>query len=174
MRNRLLLLLALPACVAHAANIDLSSRIGQGKWSLAYQRTGELIPLHFKHKEAGVSYTCIEGDPRVKIVDWIQSKGCTLHNEKMDGDVYRMTGECTLKWWRGTPIPVTVALHPETRSSFTIDIQTLGNSVLGYTEHTQGSLTGPCDPKPAMSHVDSALQGKQDKSGQPDGQTEKQ
>jgi hypothetical protein len=149
------LALALPS---HAGDIDLASRIAPGKWALAYQRVGELKPLHFKHREEGTSYTCIEGDPRTKIVNWIKSKGCTVHNESLDGDVYRMSGECRLKWWHGAPIPVSVELRPENRQAFTLDIQTSGNSILGFTEHTKATLQGACDPVPPAS----APQGKQD------------
>lgn len=144
----LLLSLALPAS---AAEVSLSSRIESGKWALAYQRIGELKPLHFKHEENGISYTCIEGDPREKIVSWITKKGCTIDKEAMDGDVYRMSGECRLKWWKSAPIPVSVELRPENRKTFTLEIRTEGNSILNFTEHTKATHQGACDPQPAKS-----------------------
>jgi hypothetical protein len=67
--RHLFLLFLLPTLAAHAGDIDLSSRIAPGKWALAYHRTGELKPLHLKHSEDGTSYTCIDGDPRTKIID---------------------------------------------------------------------------------------------------------
>ena len=145
---------------AHAEDIDLASRVGQGKWALAYHRVGELKPLHLKHREDGTSYTCIKGDPRTKIVTWIKSKGCTIHSESMEDEVYRMSGECVLKWWPGAHIPVSVELKPENMHTFTLDIQTAGNSILGFTEHTKATLQGPCDPEAPVS----APQGKQDQN----------
>jgi hypothetical protein len=123
----------------------LASLIPQGKWALAYQRTGELRPLHLKHTEEGTSYTCIDQDPRAKILNWIQSKGCTVHEEGMDGDVFRMRGECVLRFWKSSSVPVRVSLTPVNKSTFLIDIQTEGNSILGFTEHTKGSYAGACD-----------------------------
>lgn len=162
--SRLLFLTALAfALSANAADIDLASKIAPGKWALTYQRTGELKPLHFKHKEEGTSYTCIDRDPRAKIVDWIQSKGCTIHEESLDGEVYRMRGECRLKWWKGTPIPVRVELRPLNRKEFILDIHTEGNTLLGFDEHTQASLQGPCDPTP---QPDSPPKDKPEQSGQ--------
>lgn len=149
--NRILLPLILAfALPASATAADLSSRIAPGKWALAYQRIGELKPLHFKHEETGTSYTCIEGDPRAKIVNWIKSKGCTIDKEAMVGDVYRMSGECRLKWWKAAPIPVSVELKPENRKAFTLDIRTEGNSILNFTEHTRATHQGACDPQTAQ------------------------
>ncbi|NCS65178.1 MAG: hypothetical protein AUJ86_00535 [Hydrogenophilaceae bacterium CG1_02_62_390] len=145
MNRYLLLLLLFPALTALALDIDLAAKVAPGKWALAYQRTGEFKPLHIKHHEAGTSYTCIGGDPRAKIVAWIQSKDCVVHSERMDEKVYRMDGECRLKWWQGESIPVSVELRPETSKTFTLDIHTNGNSLLGFTEHTQAALQGPCD-----------------------------
>jgi hypothetical protein len=148
--NRILLLLILAiALPASAAEGGLSARLAPGKWALAYQRIGELKPLHFKHEETGTSYTCIEGDPRAKIVDWIKSKGCTIDKETMDGEVYRMSGECRLKWWKSAPIPVSVELRPENRKAFTLEIRTEGNSILNFTEHTRATHQGACDPQTA-------------------------
>lgn len=157
----LALFLTLPAL---AEDIDLSSKVGPGKWALNYLRVGELKPLHLSHKEEGVSYTCIDGDPRIKILTWIKSKGCTVHNESFENNTYRMTGECELRWWKGSHIPVSVELRPENRKAFTLDIRTEGNSVLGFTEHTKGTNIGPCDPVQATT---SAFQGKQDQKAQP-------
>jgi hypothetical protein len=165
----LFLLFFFPALMAQAADIDLASRIGPGKWALAYQRTAELKPLHLKHNDNGTSYTCIDGDPRTKILDWLKNKGCTVHKEAFEDNVYRMSGECTLKWWKGEPIPVSVELRPENRRLFTLDIHTEGNSILGFVEHTKATLQGPCDPVAPAS----APQSKQNQDGQPQGQTEK-
>lgn len=145
MNRYLLLLTLLPALTALASDINLAAKVAPGKWALAYQRTGEFKPLHVKRHEEGTSYTCIGGDPRAKIVAWIQSKGCVVQSERMDEKVYRMAGECRLKWWPGEPIPVSVELRPETGKAFTLDIRTNGNSLLGFTEHTQAALQGPCD-----------------------------
>jgi len=158
----LFIVLALPACFAQAAEVDLSKAIAQGKWSLAYQRNGELKPLKYKRTEEGVSYTCIEGDPRTKILDWLAGKGCTVHDETMEKGVYRMRGECTLKWWRGQSIPAMVTLRPQSKDAFTLDINAQENPLLGYDEHTQANLIGPCDPA-------STTQGSQNQGNQAQG-----
>jgi hypothetical protein len=133
----------------------LAVLIPQGKWALAYQRIGELRPLHLRHTEEGTSYTCIDQDPRVKILNWIQSKGCTVHEENMDGDIFRMRGECVLRFWKSSSVPVRVSLTPVNKNTFLIDIQTEGNSILGYTEHTKGSYVGDCDEvKPASAPLE--------------------
>ncbi len=157
-----LLLTALLTLPALAADIDLASRIGPGKWALNYQRVAELKPLHLKHREDGTSYTCIDGDPRIKILDWLKSKGCTVHKESFEDNVYRMSGECQLKWWKGAPIPVSVELRPETRNNFSLDIRTEGNSILSFTEHTKAILQGPCNPVEPVS----APQGKENQPPQ--------
>jgi hypothetical protein len=80
----------------------------------------------------------------------------------MDDNVYSMSGECRLKWWKSAAIPVRVELRPETRKTFTLDIQTEGNSILGFTEHTKAVHQGPCDPVERRS----TPQGKQDQDSQ--------
>lgn len=138
------LLLTLPC---HAQPIDLATLIPPGKWALAYNRIGEFKPLKFKHRENGTSYTCIEGDPRVKIVNWLNSKGCRIDKESSDQYVYRLEGECRLKWWKSHPIPVSVELRPETTNRFHLHIITLDDPLISFTEQTAASLQGPCDPQ---------------------------
>lgn len=139
----LLSLLALPVS---AQDIDLSEKVAPGKWALAYQRTGELKPLSLKRKENGTSYTCIDGDARDKIIDWITSKGCSVGKEAMVNDVYRMEGECRLKWWKSRAIPVSVELRPASTKQFSLVIRTLDDSLLGFSERTTASHQGACDP----------------------------
>lgn len=168
----LLLALALPALAAQATEIDLSPLIAEGKWALAYKRVGELKPFHYTHNEEGVSYTCIEGNPRTKIFNWIKSKGCTIDDEAMDNGAYRMKGSCELKWWKGHPIPVTVTLRPETQTAFTLEILATGDSLLGFSEHTKATHLGPCDPPPGTSKTASTAQRGQDQDGEAKGKTE--
>lgn len=143
----------LSALPAQAQESRLAELVQRGKWALAYHRVGELRPLHLTHTENGTSYTCIDQDPKTKILNWIKSKGCTVFEEKMDGDIYRMRGQCVLPFWKSASIPVHVSLTPVDKTTFMIDIQTDANSVLGFTEHTKGSFVGAdCDPdKPASA-----------------------
>ncbi|MFA5082383.1 MAG: hypothetical protein WC474_07565 [Hydrogenophilaceae bacterium] len=142
----LLLLIPLPL---HAQDIDLGALVASGKWAMAYQRVGELKPLHYKKTETGTSYTCIAGNARDKIVDWIASKGCTIEKEAMVKGVYRLDGQCRLKWWKSRPIPVSVELKPQSNRRFSLNIQTRDNGLLGFTEKTSATLVGPCDPPSA-------------------------
>lgn len=142
-------LLFLNTLPLHAQDIDLTAMVASGKWALTYQRVGELKPLHFKRTENGTSYTCIAGDPRDKIVDWIAGKGCTIEKETMVNGIYRLDGQCRLKWWKSRPIPVSVELKPQSRSRFSLNIQTRDNGLLGFTERTSATLMGPCDPPSA-------------------------
>ncbi|MFZ5483939.1 MAG: hypothetical protein ACOZB0_06890 [Pseudomonadota bacterium] len=142
----LLALACLSPLAGLAQDIDLSDRIASGKWTLNYERTAEFKPLKLKNRESGASQTCIAGNARDKIVDWISSKGCRIDKEAWSGGVYRLEGECRLKWWKQHPIPVRVELRPETPTRFKIDIATRDDSVLGYQEHTLAVHQGPCDP----------------------------
>lgn len=146
-------LLFVSALPLHAQEIDLSSKIASGKWALTYQRTGEFRPLHIKQKENGTSYTCIAGNARQMIVDWVAGKGCTIDREAMVNGVYRLEGQCRLKWWKNHPIPVKVELRPESATRFSLDIKTSKDSVLGFTERTSAILQGPCDPPSATKPV---------------------
>lgn len=142
------LLLAV-APVAVAQEIDLSGRIASGKWLLTYQREGEIKPLRLKQHENGSSHTCIAGDARTKIIDWVSGKGCTIERESLVNGVYHLDGQCRLKWWKRQPIPVSVDLKPESATRFSLDIRTRDNNLLGFTERTQAVLQGPCDPPSA-------------------------
>lgn len=128
-----------------AQDINLGSRLASGKWALNYERTGEIKPLKMKNKENGTSYTCIEGDARDKIVDWVGKKGCTVQKEVMRNGVYTLEGECRLKWWKSHPIPVVLELQPESSTRFNLNIKTPSDSLLGFTEHTKAIHQGPCD-----------------------------
>lgn len=142
-----------------AQEVDLGASIPSGKWALAYQRAGEFKPLRLKHKESGTSYTCIAGDARDKIVDWIAGKGCSIDRETLVDGVYRLEGECRLKWWKSQAVPVSVELRPQSPTRFSLDIQTLDNNLLGYREHTEATLQGPCDApaaRPAATGVKGA------------------
>ncbi|MDD3530861.1 MAG: hypothetical protein PHS77_13400 [Gallionellaceae bacterium] len=155
-----LLALALLLCPLPLAaqEIDLGASIPPGKWAMAYQRTGEFKPLRLKHKENGTSYTCIAGDPRSKIVSWIAGKGCSIERETLADGIYRLEGECRLKWWKSQAVPVRVELRPESATRFSLDIQTLDNNLLGYSEHTEATLQGPCDA-PAAKPATAAAKG---------------
>lgn len=142
----LLMLLSPPLA---AQDIDLGGKIAPGKWALTYQRLGEFKPLRIKHKENGTSYTCIEGDARDKIVAWIADKGCVIEKESMVDGIYRLDGQCRLKWWKSHAIPVRVELKPESATRFSLDIKTRNDKVLGFTERTTASHQGPCDPPSA-------------------------
>lgn len=142
----LLLLCTLPAT---AQEINLGTKIASGKWAMTYQRIGEFKPLHYKQRENGTSYTCIAGDARDKIVDWIASKGCTIDKETLVGGIYRLEGQCRLKWWKSRAIPVSVELRPESATRFSLNIKTRNNSLLEFTERTTATLQGPCDPPSA-------------------------
>ena len=139
-------LLALFSTGLAAQDIDLGGKIAPGKWALAFQRVGEIKPLHFTRQEHGTSYTCIAGDARDKIVSWISSKGCTIEKQAMVDGIYRLDGACRLKWWKSQAIPVSVELRPESTARISLSILTKDNSLLGFTEHTTGTLQGPCDP----------------------------
>jgi hypothetical protein len=142
----LLLTLAPPLL---AQDIDLSNKIASGKWAMSFQRSAELKPLRLKQQENGISYTCIAGDARDKIVGWVSSKGCTIEKESLVNGNYHLEGQCRLKFWKSQAIPVDVDLRPVASNRFTLSIQTRANKVLGYTEQTTATLQGPCDPPSA-------------------------
>ena len=129
-----LALLALCALPLAAQETDPIAKIAPGKWALAYQRSGEFKPLHIKRSEIGTSYTCIDGDARTKIVDWIKSKGCTIDKEAATDAAYRLEGQCRLKWWKSHAIPVSIELRHGTRTQFTLIIRTRDDSLLGFSE----------------------------------------
>lgn len=145
----LALLLLVSALAAQAEEVDLSDKVASGKWLLTYQRTGELKPLHLRRSENGTSYTCIAGDARAKIIDWVSGKGCTVENETFADGIYRLEGECRLKFWKSQAVPVSVELKPESADRFSLRIRARDNALLGYTEDTDGRLQGPCDPPSA-------------------------
>lgn len=136
------LLLAWPAAAQEA---DLTAKLAHGKWALAYHRVGEFKPLGLKHKEDGTSYVCIDGDARAMIVDWVTGKGCVIDRESTTDGIYRMQGQCRLKWWNSVAIPVAVELRPETATRFRLNIRTLNGSLLGFSERTEATHQGPCD-----------------------------
>lgn len=141
-----LILFALPLS---AQEIDLGPRIASGRWALAYQRTGEFKPLNLKHKESGTSYTCIAGNARDKIADWVVEKGCSIDKEAMVNGTYRLEGHCRLKWWRSHAVPVSVELRPESAARFSLSIRTRNDELLGFSEQTTATLQGPCEPPSA-------------------------
>ncbi|TCJ19533.1 DUF3617 family protein [Parasulfuritortus cantonensis] len=138
----LLTLFVLPV---QAQDIDLSKQIQSGQWLMTYQRSGEIKPLHLKRQENGSSHTCIAGDARDKIVDWIAGKGCTIDKESQVNGTYHLEGSCRLKWWKSQPIPVSVDLKPESPTRFNLTIQTRDNNLMGYTEQTRAVRIGPCE-----------------------------
>lgn len=154
------LLLVLLASQAKAApEIDLSSRIAAGKWTLAYSRVGEFKPLHYRKKETGTSDTCIEGNAHTAIVDWIRGKGCTVERESLASGVYRLDGQCRLSWWKSRPIAVSVELRPESPHRFRLDIKTRGDALLDFSEQTTATHAGACDkPSAAETQQDHAAQ----------------
>ena len=128
-----------------AASIsNLSNMIAAGQWELNYHRTGEFKPLFYKHKESGSSSTCIAGDPRKHILDWVSSKGCRVDSEQLLADRYRLSGECRLKWMKGHPVPVDVDLIFGDRNSFVLDIRTRDDPFLSYQERTSATHGGNC------------------------------
>jgi hypothetical protein len=137
------LLLAWPVA---AQDLDATMNLAHGRWALAYHRVGEFKPLGLKHKEDGTSYVCIDGDARAMIVDWVTGKGCVIERESTTDGIYRMQGQCRLKWWNSMAIPVSVELRPETATHFRLNIRTLNGSLLGFSERTDATHQGPCEP----------------------------
>jgi len=137
-------LLSQPSCSLAAGPSPLSSHIAPGKWALSYQRTGELKPLFYKHKESGTSSTCIKLDPRQHILDWVASKGCRVDHESLLTDRYRLSGQCRLKWLPGHPVPVDVDLIFGDAKSFTLDIRTRQDALLSFQERTLATFSGQC------------------------------
>lgn len=130
-----------------AQDIDLSTRIAPGKWALHYQRTGEFKPLRLKQNDHGISYACMDDNPRKQILGWINGIGCAVDHESLVGEVYQLQGQCRLKWWKSRPIPVRVELRPEHGKAFSMTIRTEGDSLLGFVEQTIATHQGDCDNK---------------------------
>lgn len=140
-------LLSQPSSSMAASINNLSNKIAAGKWELTYRRTGEFKPLFYKHKESGSSSTCIEGDPRQHILDWVSRKGCRVDREQLLADRYRLSGECRLKWMKGHPVPVDVDLIFGDRNAFVLDIRTRDDPLLSFQEHTRARYGGNCAAK---------------------------
>ncbi len=140
-----LCLLFMFAGPAQAAEIQLASKIPAGNWTLAYQRTASLKLLLLKRKEQGTSQVCMSSDPRKQILGWLTDKGCTVDRESLQGEVYKLHGMCTLKWWQDHPIPVSVELRPENKTAFSMLITTDPGAFIGFEERTQASFQGACE-----------------------------
>lgn len=136
----------LPAWSQAAQDIDLTGKIATGKWALHYLRSGEFKPLRLKQKDEGISYACMEGNPRRQIHAWIHNIGCSVAQENLEGDVYTLQGLCRLKWWKSHAIPVSVELRPEHSKAFSLTIRTVNDALLGFEEHTSARHVGECDP----------------------------
>jgi hypothetical protein len=139
--------LSQPSSSTAAGANNLAHKIAAGKWELTYRRTGEFKPLFYKHKESGSSSTCIDGDPRQHILDWVSSKGCRVDREQLLADRYRLSGECRLKWMQGHPVPVDVDLIFGDRNAFVLDIRTRDAPLLSFREHTRARYAGGCPAK---------------------------
>lgn len=125
----------------------LADRVAQGHWRLDYQRSGEFRPLLYKHAASGSSETCIEGDPRLHILEWVGSKGCRVDQERILPDRYQLSGVCRLKWMKRLAVPVEVELVFGDAKSFVMEIRTPPDAALSFHEITRASLTGACpDP----------------------------
>lgn len=137
--------LVLTTVPSQAAQLSpLAQRISPGQWDLAYQRNGEFKPLFYKHKESGNSSTCIQGDPRQHILDWVGSKGCRVDQERWLADRYRLSGECRLKWMPRHSVPVVVDLIYGDTRNFTLDIRTQADPLLEFQEMTRATFMGQC------------------------------
>ncbi len=145
-RLPLLLAAALLAMPAQAQEADFGDKIATGKWLLTYQRAAEYKPLGLKKKDSGTSLTCMDDDPWEEIVAWVTSKGCSIDSKTLSKGVYRLEGQCRLKWMKRHPVPVSVEMRPETASRFRLDIQSLENDMLDFSEHTVATFQGPCPP----------------------------
>lgn len=139
----------LGSCVAGSAAgakaaSDLSDRIAPGKWALAYDRQGEFKPLMLKKQESGTSSTCIAGNPRQHVLDWLQGKGCRVGDERLLSDRYQLEGECLLKWLPGNPVPMTVEVVFDQTEAFSLLIRSRENTLVAYQETTRATLVGAC------------------------------
>lgn len=127
----------------------LSRGIPLGQWRLDYQRKGVLKILPIPREEKGSSRVCIDKSPRLMITEWLESKGCRVDGEASRSErVQHFSGQCTLKWLKGTPIPVDVEITLADGLSFTLDIKARENPLMLFTEHTLATRTSPvCEPK---------------------------
>jgi hypothetical protein len=134
----------LPAMAQAVPSSPLTQRIAAGKWDLAYQRDGIFKPLRYKYNESGNSSTCIKGDPRQHILDWVGSKGCRVDRERLLADRYQFSGECRLKWMKKHPVPVDVDLIFGDARSFRMDIRTRDDALISFHEVTRATYAGRC------------------------------
>lgn len=156
-RLPLLLAAALLAMPALAQEADFGDKIATGKWLLSYQRAAEFKPLGLKKKDTGTSTTCMDDDPWEEIVTWVGSKGCSIDSKTLNKGVYRLEGQCRLKWMKNHPIPVSVEMRPETSNRFRLDIQSRENNLLDFSEHTVATFQGACPAETKKREV-SAVQ----------------
>ncbi|MCU0840340.1 MAG: hypothetical protein MUC79_01305 [Thiobacillaceae bacterium] len=122
----------------------LAERIARGHWRLDYQRSGEFKPLLYKHAASGSSETCIDGDPRQHILNWVRDKGCRVDRESLRPDRYQLSGKCRFKWMKRLAVPVEVELVFGDAQSFVMEIRTPPGAALTFHESTRASLTGAC------------------------------
>lgn len=134
-----------PATAQDQVSGALAEHIPQGLWALDAQRTGLFKPINWKYREKDTSRTCIRGDPRQHLLNWIARKGCSVYSEQQLPDGYALHGACELKWMPGRPIPVMVRLTWRGIGRFDMDIRSKENSLLTYTEHTRATHLGPCE-----------------------------
>jgi hypothetical protein len=143
----LLVCLGALATAAHADALgNLADRIRPGQWQLDYQREGEFKPLQYRHRENGDSQVCIGNDPRRHIRDWLSRKGCRIDRESLQGNRYRIEGECRLKWLKGHPIAADVEIVFADARSFELSIHSRTDSLLTYRDVTRARRLGACPP----------------------------
>ena len=164
MTRYLPLFLLLPAFGALAAEIDLSPIISQGKYELSSKRSFKIFGISSKNE--GTSDTCIDGNPRTVILNWLASKHCTVHQEEMKDGLYHLRGQCKLKVWP-SPIPAQVTIAPKTKTTFTIDIHAEVKGLASADEHTVARLAGACEAPGTKAQ--STTQSSQDQGGQDQG-----
>jgi len=139
-----LLLVGGEALAQGPATPDLGQHIAPGLWQFSYQRYGEFKPLRLKREESGNKPICLTTDPRQQIHDWLTSKGCSVKREDLTASVYRIEGQCRLKWWKQRPIAAEVRLTFVDRQHFEMRIESRNDSVFDYRELTRARYLGAC------------------------------